>query len=93
MDRFVRNLKENGVEVAGKKLVVLGAGGAATALQVQCALDGAKEITIFNQDDAFYQNAEQTKDKIKQAKPEVEVNVYPLADQAKLKAEIATLIF
>lgn len=86
---FVRNLKENGVEVAGKKLVVLGAGGAATALQVQCALDGAKEITIFNQDDAFYQNAEQTKDKIKQAKPEVEVNVYPLADQAKLKAEIA----
>lgn len=85
---FVRNLKENGVDVAGKKLVVIGAGGAATALQVQSALDGAKEIAIFNQDDDFYQNAEKTRDKIKEAKPEVAVNVYPLADQAKLKAEI-----
>ncbi|GEO57805.1 shikimate dehydrogenase [Companilactobacillus bobalius] len=86
---FVRNLKETGVDIKGKKLVVLGAGGAATALQVQCALDGAKEISIFNQDDEFYQNAEKTKEKIGQAKPEVKVNVYPLADQAKLKAEIA----
>lgn len=86
---FVRNLKETGVDIKGKKLVVLGAGGAATALQVQCALDGAKEISIFNQDDEFYQNAEKTKEKIGQAKPKVKVNVYPLADQAKLKAEIA----
>lgn len=86
---FVRNLKENGVDVKGKKLVVLGAGGAATALQVQSALDGAKAISIFNQDDDFYKNAELTKKKINEAKPEVEVNVYPLADQAKLKSEIA----
>ena len=86
---FVRNLKENGVDIKDKKLVVLGAGGAATALQVQCALDGAKEISIFNQDDEFYQNAEKTKEKIEQAKPEVKVNVYSLSDQAKLKAEIA----
>lgn len=85
---FVRNLKENGVDVKGKKLVVLGAGGAATALQVQSALDGAKAISIFNQDDDFYKNAEETKSKINKAKPEVEVNVYPLADQAKLKSEI-----
>ena len=33
---FVRNLKEHGVDVKGKKMVVLGAGGAATALTVQC---------------------------------------------------------
>ena len=37
---FVRNLHENGVEVRGKRLVVLGAGGAATAICVQAALDG-----------------------------------------------------
>ncbi|GAB5056695.1 shikimate dehydrogenase [Companilactobacillus alimentarius] len=86
---FVRNLKENGVDVSGKKLVVLGAGGAATALQVQCALDGAKEISIFNRDDEFYKNAEKTKEKIGEAKPEVKVNVYPLDDQAKLKSEIS----
>ena len=45
---FVRNLKEHGVDVKGKKMVVLGAGGAATALTVQCALDGAASIAIFN---------------------------------------------
>ena len=40
---FVRNLKENGVDVKGKKITVMGAGGAATAIQVQFALDGAKK--------------------------------------------------
>ena len=44
---FVHNLREHGVDVKGKKLVVLGAGGAATAIQVQCALDGAASISIF----------------------------------------------
>ncbi|MDO4680761.1 MAG: shikimate dehydrogenase [Aerococcus sp.] len=85
---FVRNLKETGVDVAGKKIVVLGAGGAGTALQVQCALDGAKSLSIFNRDDEFYANAENTQKKIKEAKPEVEVNVYPLEDKEKLKSEI-----
>mgnify|MGYP002236221333 CR=1 FL=1 len=50
---FVRNLKEHGVDVKGKKMVVLGAGGAATAIQVQCALDGAESIAIFNPKDPF----------------------------------------
>ena len=35
---FIKNLSVNGVEVKGKKLVVLGAGGAATAIQVQSSL-------------------------------------------------------
>lgn len=86
---FVRNLKENGVDIKGKKLVVIGAGGAATALQVQSALDGAKALSIFNQDDEFYARAEETAQKLATAAPDVIVNVYPLADQAKLKAEIA----
>ena len=51
---YVRNLKENGVEVKGKKITIMGAGGAATAIQVQCALDGAREISIFNPKDDFY---------------------------------------
>ena len=35
---FVKNLEVNGVDVKGKKTVVLGAGGAATAIQVQLCL-------------------------------------------------------
>ena len=86
---FVRNLRENGVDVKGKRMTVLGAGGAATAIQVQSALDGAAKIAIFNRKDEFYANAERTMAKIKEMLPDCEVNVYPLEDTAKLYAEIA----
>ena len=86
---FVRNLKENGVEIKGKRMTVMGAGGAATAIQVQLALDGAAKISIFNRKDEFYDNAERTMAKIKEMLPQCEVNVYPLEDTEKLYAEIA----
>lgn len=87
---FVRNLKENGVEVKGKKITIMGAGGAGTAIQVQCALDGAKEISIFNVKDAFYAKAVQTVENIKKEVPECVVNLYDLEDTQKLNEEIAS---
>ncbi|MGN0136677.1 shikimate dehydrogenase [Anaerotignum sp.] len=86
---FVKNLRENGVDVKGKRMTVMGAGGAATAIQVQSALDGAVKISIFNRKDEFYANAERTMAKIKEMLPQCEVNVYPLEDTEKLYAEIA----
>ena len=53
---FVRNLKEHSVEVKDQKIVVLGTGGAATAIAVQAALDGVAEIAIFNRKDEFFAN-------------------------------------
>ncbi|MBY2478524.1 shikimate dehydrogenase [Clostridioides difficile] len=87
---YVRNLKENGVEVKGKKITIMGAGGAATAIQVQCALDGAREISIFNAKDDFYKRAEQTVENIKKEVPECVVNLYDLEDTKKLYEEIAS---
>lgn len=87
---YVRNLKENGVEVKGKKITIMGAGGAATAIQVQCALDGAREISIFNAKDDFYKRAEQTVENIKKEVPECVVNLYDLEDTEKLYEEIAS---
>ena len=86
---FVRNLKENGVEVKEKKMVVIGAGGAATAIQVECALSGAKSVSIFNGDDPFFSRAEGTAEKLKAEVPLCEVNVYHLEDEERLKEEIA----
>lgn len=86
---FVKNLRENGVDVKGKRMTIMGAGGAATAIQVQSALDGAKKISIFNRKDEFYANAERTAENIKGMLPECQVNVYPLEDTEKLYAEIA----
>ncbi len=45
---FVQALKNNGETPDGKNIVILGAGGAARAVAVECALAGAKKITIIN---------------------------------------------
>ncbi|WP_419726849.1 shikimate dehydrogenase [Terrisporobacter petrolearius] len=86
---YVRNLKEKGVEVEGKKLTIMGAGGAATAIQVQCALDGAREIAIFNKKDNFFERAQKTVEDIKKEVPTCIINLYDLNDTEKLYDEIA----
>ncbi len=45
---FLISLKNEGVSVEGKEVVLLGAGGAAKAIGVECALAGAKKITVVN---------------------------------------------
>lgn len=85
---FVNNLKDHGIDIKGKKITVAGGGGAATAIQVQCALDGAGEITIFNKKDAFFERTLQTAEKIKNAVPEIVVNVYDIDDTRKMTEEI-----
>lgn len=85
---FVNNLKDHGISIVGKKMVIAGGGGAATAIQVQCALDGAREITIFNKKDAFFERTMQTAEKIKAAVPNCEVQVYDIDDEVQFKAEL-----
>ena len=85
---FVNNLKDHGIDIKGKKISVAGGGGAATAIQVQCALDGAREITIFNKKDAFFERTLATAEKIKHAVPGIIVNVYDIDDIAKMTEEI-----
>lgn len=85
---FVANLKDHGIEVNGKKITVAGGGGAATAIQVQCALDGAREITIFNIKDAFFERTLQTAEKIRSAVDGIVVNVYDIADTDQMTQEI-----
>lgn len=85
---FVKNLRENGVEISGKKVVVLGAGGAATAIEVQAALEGAAEVAIFNRKDEFYARAEGTVEKLQKETPDVKVSVTPLEEKEKLAAAV-----
>ena len=55
---FMRAVKDKGVDIIGKKMTLLGAGGAATAILVQAALDGVAEIQVFNIKDAFWERAQ-----------------------------------
>jgi shikimate dehydrogenase len=84
-------LKDAGVDVIGKKITIVGAGGAATAIEVQAALDGVAEISIFNAKDNFFVNAEKTAEKLN-SKTDCKVNVFDLADLEKLKEEIASSV-
>ena len=45
---FVRSLVDEGISLAGKTITILGAGGAAKAIGVECALAGAKKLNIVN---------------------------------------------
>lgn len=86
---FVQNLERHGISVKDKKIVIFGAGGAATSIQVQLALEGAKEIHIFNQKDKFFQRAEQLKETICKACQNCTVTVNDAADQSEIGAKIA----
>lgn len=45
---FTAALKNNNVKISGSKIMILGAGGAARAIAVECALNGAQHIYIVN---------------------------------------------
>ena len=45
---FVQALHNRGISLEGKRITLLGAGGAAKAIAVECALAGAVSITIIN---------------------------------------------
>lgn len=85
---FVDNLRDHGIDIKGKKITVAGGGGAATAIQVQCALDGAGEISIFNIKDEFFPRSLETAEKIRAEVPGITVNVYDIADTERMTAEI-----
>lgn len=85
---YMTALKDNNIDVIGKKMTIVGAGGAATAIEIQAALDGVAEMSIFNVKDKFWANAEETVKKINE-KTNCKAALYDLADLDKLKEEIA----
>lgn len=86
---FIDNLKNHGIRAKGKKFVVLGTGGAATAIQVQLAIEEAASIDIFNIKDDFFTKGEETVTRIKKFYPGLAVEIYDLTDDKLLKQKIA----
>lgn len=86
---YMAALKDNSIDVIGKKMTIVGAGGAATAIQIQAALDGVAEMSIFNVRDKFWSNAEKTVRKINE-RTNCRATLYDLADLDRLRTEIAS---
>lgn len=56
---YWQGIREEGIDFTGMKLVLIGTGGAATAIAVRGALDGLSQIDIFNIQDKFYGRGEE----------------------------------
>ena len=85
---YMRMLAEAGINMLDKKITILGAGGAATAIAVQAALDGVKEIAIFNQKDECYTKIESVIKKLNE-QTKCKVHITDLADENELRKQIA----
>ena len=85
---FMQALKDNDIDVIGKKMTIAGAGGAATAIEIQAALDGVGEIVIFNRKDEFWDRAVSTVEKIN-TRTSSHAVLYDLSDLDQLKKEMA----
>lgn len=81
---FMKMLKENRVAVAGETVVLCGAGGAARAVAVQAALDGVKQLMIFNRSES---KAAALADTVNRNTP-CRAEAYALADQKTLQTSL-----
>ena len=61
---FVSALSNKGFDIKNKKMTILGCGGAALAIIVQCALDQAKAIDVLCIKDKFFDNAKEFTNKV-----------------------------
>lgn len=81
---FVMSAKAEGVDIAGRRIVQLGAGGAGTAILVQMAMDGAACIDVFNMKDAFWPRVESIVSQLNR-ETGCHVSLHELSDMTALK--------
>lgn len=86
---YMRAAKEAGFDLPGKVMTLLGGGGAATAILVQAALDGMKEIRVFNRKSPSFDRLLSIAGQLNE-RTTCKVSVHPLEDTEDLRASIDT---
>lgn len=85
---YMRAVKDAGHDIIGKKMTILGAGGAATSVITQAALDGVSEISIFSIRDAFFNRAANIVKQLND-KTNCKINLYDFENDSLFRKEIA----
>ncbi|EIJ0873722.1 quinate/shikimate dehydrogenase [Escherichia coli] len=85
----IRATKESGFDIKGKTMVLLGAGGASTAIGAQGAIEGLKEIKLFNRRDEFFDKALAFAQRVNE-NTDCVVTVTDLADQQAFADALAS---
>lgn len=86
---YMESVKDAGFDIIGGNMTVLGAGGASSAICVQAAKDGLKEINIFSRKSASFDAAVSLCEKIN-ANTSCRANVYDINDDKLLKETISS---
>lgn len=84
---YMMAVKDAGYDIIGKKMTLLGAGGAGTSILVQAALDGVSEIAVFNRRTPFFERAERIIEKLRE-RTSCKVRLYDYEDESVLYREI-----
>ncbi|MDE6209488.1 MAG: shikimate dehydrogenase [Lachnospiraceae bacterium] len=84
---YMMAAKDAGFDIVGKNMTLLGAGGAATAICAQAAIDGVKSINVFSIKDQFFDRAQSLVDNIN-ATTTCKAALYDLADKSMLNKSI-----
>lgn len=81
---YMESVRDAGFDIIGKNMTLLGAGGAATSICVQAALDGVSKIYIFKRNNHTFAEAEAFAEMITE-KTAASVFVYDMDDREQLK--------
>ena len=84
---YMMAAKDAGFDIVGKNMTLLGAGGAATAICAQAAIDGVKSINVFSIKDQFFDRAQSLVDNINSTTT-CKAALYDLADKSMLNKSI-----
>lgn len=84
---YMMSVKDAGYDIIGKKMTLLGAGGASSAICAQAALDGVSEIDVYSIKDEFWSRAENLVDSINK-NTNCKVSLYEFNDSTSFKKSV-----
>lgn len=85
---YMQSVKDAGFDIIGDTMTLLGAGGAASSILVQAAIDGVKSINVFSLKDKFWEKAERMVEAVNK-NTECNVKLFEMGDDAVLADSIA----
>ena len=84
---YMRAVRAAGHEIAGEKMTVLGAGGAASSILAQAALDGVSAIDLIARRGKSWDAVQEVADRVNR-RTDCEVRMYELRDEEQMKKSI-----
>lgn len=76
---FLQSMKDCGIKYSGTTITILGAGGAATSIITQAAMEGVEKINIFKRKNASFQKVVDFADRLTKS-TECDLFVYDMED-------------